>query len=504
MSQNSGIETRSIEWVPHHARHGSVSDQGKFWFLGNFQFFSIAIGFIGPGMGLSFGWTAAAGALGILIGTLFQAFHANQGAELGLPQMIQSRAQFGYRGVILPLFATFVTYLGFNIVDTILIANGVSSLLGLNVVAVSLGVSVIGAALAIWGHDWLHRVFKVLFWISLPLFAILSIAAGAGMIEHAAPPAGGFNWVGFCTQLAAGASYNITYATYVSDYSRYLPPDTPRTRIISAVFAGASLSAIWLIALGGWLATRIGDEDALVSLAHAGDGLFKGFGLALAAASVAALVATMGMNAYSATLTVMTAADSLRRLRPTRRLRVAVVAALTVLWVAAASAMGSDGVAAVNKSFVVMLYLLAPWTAVNLTDYYFVRRGEYAVTHLMLPDGIYGRWRSAGLLAYGIGFFASLPFIVIPDWFEGPVARLLGDVDIGWLIGLGVTAAAYLVLTRSHDPERERDAVRQSWAELHALNEMTARTAPQPPSHQPIVPGAPLKGPTMRDVIQPP
>lgn len=25
------------------------------------------------------------------------------------------------------------------------------------------------AALAIWGYDWLHGVFKILFWIALPL-----------------------------------------------------------------------------------------------------------------------------------------------------------------------------------------------------------------------------------------------------------------------------------------------------------------------------------------------
>jgi hypothetical protein len=42
-----------------------------------------------------------AGALGIMFGTIFMAFHGSQGPEMGLPQMIQSRAQFGYRGVIL-------------------------------------------------------------------------------------------------------------------------------------------------------------------------------------------------------------------------------------------------------------------------------------------------------------------------------------------------------------------------------------------------------------------
>jgi nucleobase:cation symporter-1, NCS1 family len=73
------IERRSIDYVPEDERHGKVWHQGPFWFLGNFQFFTITIGFIGPGLGLSLGWTILAGTLGILFGTLFMAFHAIQG-----------------------------------------------------------------------------------------------------------------------------------------------------------------------------------------------------------------------------------------------------------------------------------------------------------------------------------------------------------------------------------------------------------------------------------------
>ena len=42
-------------------------------------------------------------------------FHASQGPELGLPQMIQSRAQFGFRGVVrgAPI-GTLFTFLGFQ------------------------------------------------------------------------------------------------------------------------------------------------------------------------------------------------------------------------------------------------------------------------------------------------------------------------------------------------------------------------------------------------------
>ena len=80
-------------------------------------------------------------------GTVFMAFHAAQGPTLGLPQMIQSRAQFGYRGVIVPLFATLFTYLAFNVVDQILLADGLEGAFGWNGQVVAL-VCALGAAAA--------------------------------------------------------------------------------------------------------------------------------------------------------------------------------------------------------------------------------------------------------------------------------------------------------------------------------------------------------------------
>ena len=117
------IERKSIDYVAEHERHGRVIDQGPFWFLGNFHFFTIAIGFVGPSMGLSFAYTSLAGAVGILFGTIFVAFHASQGAELGLPQMIQSRAQFGYRGVVVVLIGTLFTFICFNSLFSFSIAD---------------------------------------------------------------------------------------------------------------------------------------------------------------------------------------------------------------------------------------------------------------------------------------------------------------------------------------------------------------------------------------------
>lgn len=43
-----GIEKHSIDWIPDKERHGKLWHQAPLWFLGNFQYFTIPIGFIGP------------------------------------------------------------------------------------------------------------------------------------------------------------------------------------------------------------------------------------------------------------------------------------------------------------------------------------------------------------------------------------------------------------------------------------------------------------------------
>lgn len=465
-----GIEHKSIDYVPEHERHGRVIDQAPFWFLGNFHFFTIAIGFVGPSMGLTFGFTSLAGALGILFGTLFVAFHASQGAELGLPQMIQSRAQFGYRGVVVVLVGTLFTFIGFNVADSVLMSHGLKGMLGWNETAVTLVAGAIAVGIAIYGHDWLHRIFRWCFWVCLPLYTLLTAAIIAGRLPAPHATGTGFTWVAFIAQFAASAAYNITYAPSVSDYSRYLPRDTPPARIIAAVFVGATSAAIWLISLGAWLATRLGASDGLVALHDAGSRVFPGFGTVMALASVTALTATMGLNAYSGMLTVVTAINSLTDVRPTPRLRVAAILAVAAAWLGITFAISADAIALLFATLTIMLYLLVPWTSVNLVDYFFVRHGRYAIAQLFEPRGIYGAWGRRGLLAYGLGFLATLPFFVLPDVYTAPAAKALDGVDIGWLVGLIVAGGTYYLLARTLDVAGEAGAIRASETTLGAMH----------------------------------
>ncbi len=457
------IEARSIDWVPETERHGRIWHQAPLWFLGNFQYFSIPIGFVGPSLGLSLGWTVLAGVLGILTGTIFMAFHAAQGPALGLPQMIQSRAQFGYRGVIVPLFATAFTYVAFNVADQVLLADGLNGAFGWNKDLIAVVCCAGAALLAIYGHDWVHRVFRALLCVSFPLMTVLTIGVLAGSAGGKGGGEYGFTFVAFMAQFSAAAAYNIAYAPYVSDYSRYLPRETTNRSIIASVFCGAAGSAIWLIALGAWLAVRLGADDGLVGLMTAGNNVIGGLGDLAAFFSAAALAATMGMNAYGGMLTVLTAVDSVRPIKPGRRARALTILGLAVLWFAIGTSISASAVSTVFTTLTLMLYLLVPWTAANLVDFFFVRRGHYVIADLFDPRGRYGVWAHRGLVAYGLAFVAMIPFMVLPDlggWsYTGPLAKALGDVDVAWIVGHAVAGGVYRGLCRSLEVEREVAAV---------------------------------------------
>ncbi|NBF03057.1 allantoin permease [Pseudomonas sp. Fl5BN2] len=477
---HSAVEGHSIDFIPESERTDKLRSQGPFWFLGNFTFFTMTIGFVGPSVGLTSLWTTLAGTLGIMFGTLFMAFHGSQGPHLGLPQMIQSRAQFGYRGVILVLLATLFVFAGFNIVNLVLMMQGLHSLFGFSPIAIALAVTVPAAVLAILGHDWMHRSFKWALYLSLPLYGLVTLAVMMRWVPDAplpvlaagevAPLPLGFNWTGFITQFAAAASYNIAYAPYVSDYSRYLPKNTPGGKLIAVVFLGASLSGAWMIAVGGWLAEHLHTADVLVALGQVGNTVSPLVGTAVVVVTILAFLPVIAMNIYSAKLTTLTCVDSIFHIEPTRKARVLAIIFVILLQLAVSLSIQSSGsgLSVLGIYLVVMLYFLVPWTAVNLTDYFFVRKGRYAIPHFFQPHGsIYGNWGLRGIAAYAIGFIAMIPFFYIFDGVEqrevyvGPLAKALGNIDVAWLVGLIVSALAYYWLSRSLDLKREETVIQQ-------------------------------------------
>ncbi len=455
------VEGRSIDYVPRSERHGRVWHQGPFWFMGNFVLVTMVTGFIGPSVGLTVGWSVMAIVLGVLFGTFFMAFHANQGPRMGLPQMIQSRAQFGLRGAFVPLLATVFVYIGFVVFDLILAKDALQTVLPDGKALWYVVLTIVAVAIAVVGHDLLHTVQRYLTYAAVVIFGVLTVGAIVNLDAGAQTPDAGFALTAFLTQFAAAAGYQISYAVYVSDYSRYLPPDTPSRGVIGWTYAGAALSAIWLMSLGALIAGAVPEPDPIASVRAIGNDIFGGFGTFVVLAAVPALISIMAVNCYGAMLTTNSAVDGFRAFRPTVRTRVLGIVAVALVSFVIALVIPDDYLDSFTTFVLFMLYFLVPWTAVNLVDFYFVRRGHYAITEIFNPRGIYGRWGGPGLVAYTAGLLAMVPFIVT-SFYTGPVAESLDGADVSFAVGLLVAGGLYLVLGRRVDLERERAAIAES------------------------------------------
>ena len=82
----------------------------------------------------------------------------------------------------------------------------------------------------------------------------------------------------------------------------------------------------------------------------------------------------------------------------------------------------------------VLLVILIPWSAVNLADYFLVRRGRYDVASFFTADGVYGRFAWRGLLAYTAGLAAEWPFVSQP-YYVGPLVKDPRRRSPGWSAG---------------------------------------------------------------------
>lgn len=464
------IESRSIDVVPLSERHGKVWHQGPFWFAGNFVLTTLVVGFAGPTMDLSLGFSILAVVLGVGFGTFFMAFHANQGPTMGLAQMIQSRAQFGSRGALLPFTATVFVYVGFLVFDTILVTEGI----GIAPEATWFWYPVIIAAsiiIAVIGHDLLHLIQRWMTYILIAVFGVITVFAfihypNAAIDAHAAVNTAGWTASGFLVQFSLSAGYNISYSVYVSDYTRYLPPNSSAPKLIGSVYAGAGLSAVWLMSLGALLATYIPDADPISTLREVGDMIVPGFGTIAVLVSSLALISIMGVNAYGAMLTGASAIDGFKPMKPTVRLRAVSLVIVGIVTLIIALAIPDDYLDSFNSFVGLMLYFLIPWTAVNLVDFYLVRRGRYALADIVHGDGVYGRWAWKGLTAYAAGFLAMIPFFSL-SFYTGPIAAKIDGADMSFAIGLLVSGLIYFILTRTRSSTaREEDAIKRSMEEF--------------------------------------
>ena len=471
-----GIEVRSIDYVPLDERHGKLWHLGPLWFMSNAQIATLAVGLISITTGGNLIWSLISIVAGALVGTFFMAFHSAQGPQLGLPQMIQSRPQFGYVGALLIWLFVYVQYAGFNVFNSILAGQALNTTVHGSAKLWFVVVTAAALVVALVGYDLIHRFERYLAYAFILIFGVFTIGALATLdLPAGALRLADFHWTPFLAQFGVVAGYQISWAPYVSDYSRYLPPDVTVRRTFQWTYWGSALGAIWLMCLGTVLAAAIktGDTfDAVQAINIAGDKVFSGFGAVVLIFSAFGLISVMAINMYGGSLTLISAIDSFRPIRATTSVRVVTIALTAVLSLVGALAASADFLGNFNNFLLLILYLFIPWTAVNLVDYYLVRRGHYAIAEIFNPHGLYGRWGWRGITAYLVGFAVMIPFFST-GLFTGFAAKALNGADISLFIGLPVAGILYWVFGRSVDLEAE---IVIEQAEAHQLQAAGVRS----------------------------
>jgi purine-cytosine permease-like protein len=453
------IELHSIDVIPLAERHGSLRSLGAVWFVANINLTAMATGIVALALGGTLFWTLLAIVLWSLFGTIFMAFHSTQGPHLGLPQLVQSRPQFGYIGAAVTVFVfVLANYIAYNTSDALLSSDAGNTVLHLPLWLGYLLAASIAAVIAIFGYDLIHKVNRVLTVPVVIVMVLVTIGAFATHGIHASSFAPGpFRLGPFMTTLALIGGFQLGWAPYVSDYSRYLPATVGTRASFWWTFLPSAISGIWVFGIGAIAEAGTGAQSPVAAFKLAGDALFPGGGTVVVIGLLIGLLAVMAINQYGGSLTMLSIADSIHPIKTSRTARVSTVLAMAVIvWLIAQFVGESRFNDFYGSALIYLAYAFTPWTAINLVDFFFVRRGVYAISEIFKPAGVYGRWGWRGNTAYLLTVLLMVPFMVNLPHFSGFLAHRMGDVDYSIFIGLVVAAVLYWGLTRNLDLTEER------------------------------------------------
>lgn len=448
------LETHSIDYVPATERQGHPRDLLTLWFGANAMAITLVTGGVAATFGLGLVWVIAAIAAGALIGIVFVAYHSAQGPQLGLPQMIQSRAQFGFFGANIPMVIVVLMYLGFFAGGAVIGAEAMTSLLGWPTSAGVVAVALLSVVLVTFGYKLLHLAGKIITPAYIIVFALLTIA----LVTHwksfpGAPstPIGGFQLTPFMSIISIIAAYYISYGPYVADYSRYLPAETSTAQAFWYTYAGVFLSAIWIMVLGAAIQAAFGAEDTVEGAALVAASMGPWLRVVTLVTLIVGIAYINAFNLYGAMMSSLTIASSFASgMKVGRLMRFSFIGAAALCGGLLASMASKDFMAAFENFVFFIITFLIPWSAVNLVDYYFIRKGEYVPEDLFSAGARYGSYNRIGLTAYAVGALVQAPFID-QQFYRGYFADLIG-FDIAWLVGMIVPGAAYYLLAR-RDPK---------------------------------------------------
>jgi purine-cytosine permease-like protein len=239
---------------------------------------------------------------------------------------------------------------------------------------------------------------------------------------------------------AIGVGWGISWVTWASDYSRFVPRSVSSSSVFWYSYVGMLVPSIWLAVLGATIASVTTDTDPAKMVSA----VFGGVASLLVLLMVLhGPIATNILNVYSAALAALSM--GVRLSRTSLALVVGIIGYLVTIYFVFAPSFAK----AFDNWMISLLLWMSPWAGIILADFFIKRKSKIDVAELYAaPEtSAYGDINWGAIIAFLVGLAAgwALEDGLVPA-LQGPLSGLLGGADLSWLAGIVIAGALYLAI----------------------------------------------------------
>jgi NCS1 nucleoside transporter family len=444
-------DVHSIEPIPEADKDSTGPQQMWIWAGANIAPINWALGGLGIVLNLGLRETIAVIILGNLVGCAIFAAFTVMGHKTGVNQMVLGRSAFGRRGAYLPSLLMFLMTLGWIGVNTyfpVRIAVAILGQFGIgdtwltNLVVVTV-VMITQVVIGIYGFYAIRTFEKY----TVPVTVVIILAwTRPGVVNWSLtstlPPSAHMAMITLL-MTAIGVGWGISWVTWASDYSRFVPRRVSSAAVFWYSYIGMFVPTVWLAILGATLASVTKDTDPAKMVSAVFGGVLSLLVLLLV---LHGPIATNILNVYSAALAALSMGLHLSRTM------VALVAGIVGYVVTIYFVFQPSFAKAFDNWMISLLLWMSPWAGVVFADFYLVRKGRIDVDELYRePErSAYGDVNWGAIVAFVVGLIAgwSVEDGLVPA-LQGPIStKLLGGADLSWLVGIVVAGGLYLAIGR--------------------------------------------------------
>jgi purine-cytosine permease-like protein len=455
IKDDSHIETRGVEMIPENERNSKAKNVFYVLCGSQFAFGIMAFGALPIAFGL--GWWASFWAitLGLGIGSLLIGPLAILSQRTATNGAIASGAHFGVKGRVIGSILDIVIALG---VYALLVwtgaqafVSGVHRLFGWSdgngsLLIWSVIISASAAIVAIIGHKLLLLIEKLGTWFvgAIVILSLFTFASHFDASYEGGKYLLGSFWPTWILALTTVGSIPISYATFIGDFSRYVPNRDSSKKLAWATSSGM-FTGCWLAMVpAAYMMSTVKDIETPFVVGIIGGSPFW-WVAPLMLAGILGSLPNGGYCLYSAGLALESLGIGLKRVVTT-----IIMAVLGVILVIIGVYV-SDMISLINAFVIIITVGVSPWLAINLIGY-FLGKGQYDPLQLHVMSRSSRYWYSGGysipaVVSWITGVIVGLLF-TSTSVFSGPFINVVGGIDLSFTSSAIVGAMLYYILIK--------------------------------------------------------